>query len=223
MIQSIDHSLRRRYLDRDLVSASDVLRGAVLEIGGGRAGRRGTFQPPQSQVSQWTYLDRNATRRPHVRGDASALPMKAGIFDVVVCLEMLEYVREPKDALAEMARVLKPQGVLLLSTPFVHRADAADDYWRFTEPGLRALLQGAGFDVLRWYAQGHAVAAALNVVRHVISVQRSGVKRVVAWACRPFFEAMLSADLRLAERHPTLGGFATGYLVVARRSPTASA
>lgn len=45
--------------------------------------------------------------------DASDLPFEDGSFDVVTCLEALEFMPRPQQALAEMARVLRPGGLLL--------------------------------------------------------------------------------------------------------------
>ena len=41
-------------------------------------------------------------------------------FDCVVCMEVMEHVTSPYDAMKELARVLKPGGRLILSTPNVH-------------------------------------------------------------------------------------------------------
>jgi SAM-dependent methyltransferase len=57
----------------------------------------------------------------------------------------LEHLREPQTALDELARVVRPGGLLYLQTPFIigyHAAPA--DYWRFTNEGLADLLQRAG-------------------------------------------------------------------------------
>ncbi len=47
--------------------------------------------------------------------DASRLPFTDQVFDAVTCLEALEFVPDARAALAEMVRVLRPGGVLLLS------------------------------------------------------------------------------------------------------------
>lgn len=66
-----------------------------------------------------------------------------GSFDLVVCTEVLEHTLQPFDAVAEMHRLLKPGGYLLLSVPFNFRIHGPlPDCWRFTEHGLRALLRG---------------------------------------------------------------------------------
>jgi ubiquinone/menaquinone biosynthesis C-methylase UbiE len=47
--------------------------------------------------------------------DASVLPFEDGQFDAVASLESLEFLPRPRDALAEMVRVLAPGGVLFLT------------------------------------------------------------------------------------------------------------
>jgi SAM-dependent methyltransferase len=82
-----------------------------------------------------------------VIGDAQALGFVDCAFDVVVCTEMLEHVPEPQRAIDEMRRVLKPDGVLLLTTRFLFPIhDAPHDYFRFTKYGLRHLLRK--FDIV---------------------------------------------------------------------------
>jgi SAM-dependent methyltransferase len=212
----VGYSVRRRYLDRDLEAESARLRGRVLEIGCGHAGRRGRFRPPSDGIRSWTCVDRDRARVPDLCADAAHLPIRPAALDAVVCLEVLEYVWQPASVLIEIRRVLKPDGVLLLSTPFLHRVDAADDYWRFTEPALRRLLQESGFDVIRCVAQGGAFAVAANVLRYSVSVQGAGWRRALSTLLRPFFAGLTGADAPSAQRQPALATFTTGYLVVAR-------
>jgi ubiquinone/menaquinone biosynthesis C-methylase UbiE len=49
------------------------------------------------------------------QGDASKLPWPADSFDLVMSLEALEFFPRPRRALAEMSRVLRPGGVLIVS------------------------------------------------------------------------------------------------------------
>lgn len=53
--------------------------------------------------------------------DAHVLPFGNNVFDVVVSFETLEHLPRPDDFLAETARVLRPGGMLILSTPRVAR------------------------------------------------------------------------------------------------------
>jgi hypothetical protein len=64
-----------------------------------------------------------------------------GMFDYIVCTEVLEHTLQPFMAVHEMWRLLTPAGFLFLSVPFNLRIHGPlPDCWRFTEHGLRALL-----------------------------------------------------------------------------------
>jgi SAM-dependent methyltransferase len=47
--------------------------------------------------------------------DASQLPFSDNVFDAVTCLEALEFMPNPQQVLQEMARVLRPGGVFLIT------------------------------------------------------------------------------------------------------------
>ena len=72
--------------------------------------------------------------------DLSVIP--DGSFDCVLCTEVLEHLHTPHKAIAELHRVLKPGGMLLLSTRFIFPLhDVPGDYYRYTKFGLRHLLK----------------------------------------------------------------------------------
>jgi SAM-dependent methyltransferase len=50
-------------------------------------------------------------------GDVTALPYDDASFDVAVCFEVIEHVPEPERVLDELRRVLRPGGLLVVSTP----------------------------------------------------------------------------------------------------------
>lgn len=62
-------------------------------------------------------------------------------FDLIVCTEVLEHTLQPFNAVNEIYRILKSDGIVLVSTPFNFRIHGPlPDCWRFTEHGLRALF-----------------------------------------------------------------------------------
>ncbi|MCI0440232.1 MAG: methyltransferase domain-containing protein [Chloroflexi bacterium] len=212
----LDYSVRRRLLDADLEGLRDKMRGSVLEIGCGRAGRRGRFQPPVDASESWTYLDIRREVEPTVVADAGCLPFRSEVFDAALCLEVLEYVPCPEGALSELWRVLKPGGTLIVSTPFLHRADTPTDSWRYTERGLRLMVKGAGFEIESVIAQGAALAVAVNVLKFAVSrVQNGLIRRPLAIAAYPLLWAFSGMDEFAAGRMPVLRSFSTGYLAVA--------
>lgn len=52
-----------------------------------------------------------------VEADLGELPFADDSFDAVVCFETIEHVEEPKRALAELRRVLRADGLLIVSSP----------------------------------------------------------------------------------------------------------
>lgn len=50
-------------------------------------------------------------------GDARAIPIRAGVFDLVLCVHVLEHVEEDRRVMSEMHRVLKPGGVAIVTVP----------------------------------------------------------------------------------------------------------
>lgn len=144
---------------------NESAQGRVLDIGCANRWIETVLQPDCEYVG-FDYPATGAElygARPDVFGDASSLPFADDCFDTVVMLEVLEHVREPRAALCEIARVLRPGGKVLLSMPFLYPIhDAPHDYQRFTAHGLEREIDAAGLriDQLR-PSLGSAQTAAL--------------------------------------------------------------
>ena len=59
----------------------------------------------------------DGTRQRRLRGSLTAIPVASHTADVLVCTEVLEHVADDVCAVAEMSRVLRPGGFLVLSVP----------------------------------------------------------------------------------------------------------
>jgi SAM-dependent methyltransferase len=84
------------------------------------------------------------------RADVEALPFRDGAFDAVLCVGVLSYLREDARAIGELARVVRPGGVVVVANP--NRLVAAKlldpYYWLVWLPAraVRALRRGASRD-----------------------------------------------------------------------------
>jgi len=62
-------------------------------------------------------------------------------FDLIICSEVLEHTNNPFHAVNELRRILKPKGLVCVSTPFNFRIHGPlPDNWRFTIHGLKVLF-----------------------------------------------------------------------------------
>ena len=87
-------------------------------------------------------LDISVGKNVDVVGDAHNLPFEEDKFDIILCIEALEHFHNPIVAISEMRRVLKNNGLLILSTRFVFPIhDAPGDYYRYTKYGLKNLFK----------------------------------------------------------------------------------
>src|SRR3989344_1479339 len=50
--------------------------------------------------------------------DLCSLPFKKESFDEIICSDVLEHIKNDEEALFELARVLKKEGVLLITGPY---------------------------------------------------------------------------------------------------------
>jgi SAM-dependent methyltransferase len=93
--------------------------------------------------------------------DGVSWPLADGVADAVLATETLEHVKDPGQFLHEAARVLRPEGQVILTVPFSARWHyVPEDYWRFTPSGLRRLLENAGFTGVRIFARGNSLTVA---------------------------------------------------------------
>jgi 2-polyprenyl-3-methyl-5-hydroxy-6-metoxy-1,4-benzoquinol methylase len=60
---------------------------------------------------------RNGNAATILQGDIRDLPLDDDSFDVVTCFETIEHVEDPAAGIAELHRVLKPDGILVISSP----------------------------------------------------------------------------------------------------------
>lgn len=121
-------------------------------------------------------------------GDAHALPLKSASLDVVVSFETIEHLAEPKRFLLEAARVLKPDGDLILSTPNRNVVSPGSvkpfsPYHTFepTYAELRMLLEESGWKIIEMRGLIHSPRMEA-VVSSSISVPFSRSGGQIAWA-----------------------------------------
>jgi SAM-dependent methyltransferase len=140
------------YVEQIVPLAADALAGArdVLDVGcgegqltrlaaAGGARRAVGVDPTRAQVGE---ARRRGGGPVYVRAGAARLPFSSAAFDAVVACLVFEHIRDVDDALAEVARVLRPGGRFLffLNHPLLQTPDSGwiddqvldppEQYWR---------------------------------------------------------------------------------------------
>jgi SAM-dependent methyltransferase len=85
--------------------------------------------------------------------DALALPFRDGAFDLVVCQDVVEHVRDDAVTLAELRRVTAPDGLVLIVAPAFGGLWSARDvrlghHRRYRLEGLSERMTAAGFEIV---------------------------------------------------------------------------
>ncbi|HEX3773688.1 MAG TPA: class I SAM-dependent methyltransferase [Polyangiaceae bacterium] len=159
-----------------LEGVAPLARGRLLDVGSGDKPYLEIFAP---FVDEYIGVEHEASfeqtssaghsRGPDVLYDGEHLPFDSGTFETVLCVQTLEHTPKPQVLVRELARVLRPDGRLLLMAPFSFRLhEEPHDYFRYSPHGLRVLCEEAGLEIERceplgsfWSVIGHKLNSYL--------------------------------------------------------------
>jgi SAM-dependent methyltransferase len=131
--------------------------------------------------------------------DLHAIDMPDESFGTALLLDTIEHVARPWRALQEVARVLRPGGVVVMTSHFYFPIHGyPDDYWRFTGSGFRELL--APFETMAVATAGlavvphTAVGVGMRAPRDPALMARltAAMQHWVRWEATTWKERMLS-------------------------------
>jgi SAM-dependent methyltransferase len=184
----------------------------VLDVGG-------RIQPYRclldGRVRRYIAIDLRQTPLVGVVARGEQIPAADGRFDLVICTQVLEYIPEPAAVIAEIRRVLKPGGCLLLSAPAIFPRDSEHDLWRFLPDGLRYLLRE--FQQVEVIAEGSSISGLLRTVNvfMVMWGQRTFLDKLLRFTLVPMLNAV-AAFLELFSS-PSHDRFAANFSALARK------
>lgn len=184
--------------------------GIVLDIGCGNK----PYQPFFSGKDV-LYLgaDIKSGELVDILSNGSKLPFRDDTFLMCLCLQVLEHTDDPKTLLDEILRVLKPNGLLFLSTHGmwpVH--DAPHDFWRWTEQGIAKMLDH--FNLHEIHTCGGSAASIIQLLELYIPGRSLGVAAIF------FLNRLANLLDRSKALNAKLPNLATNYVVMARKPPT---
>jgi SAM-dependent methyltransferase len=147
--------LASKYLRESVTRARPFVSGTTLDLGCGLRPYEPLLKGPGVAYIGMDWPVSPDKARQDVTGDATRLPFCGAAFDTVLATELLEHLPDPEQFLHEVARVLRPEGHLLLSVPFLEPLhEEPRDFYRFTPYSLRLLLEAHGLSIRELWTRG---------------------------------------------------------------------
>jgi ubiquinone/menaquinone biosynthesis C-methylase UbiE len=149
------------------------------------------------------------------------MPFPSSTFDTVLTSQMLEHVLRPASCLKEIARVLKPNGLLILTVPQQNELHSEpNDFWRFTKHGMVYLLEESGFEIVRLIQRGGFFSCvAQSFIRVGIDTFHPFSNRLAMKLMGPFTKLLTLIAINLDEKIRTEATrrHALGWCILARK------
>jgi hypothetical protein len=167
-------------LEEELAPVTRYLSGYMLNAGCGS--RDVTPYLLANQVTKVTKYDLASQDPEVVVGPLEAMPFGDETFDSVLCNAVLEHVSDPEGSMRELARVVRPDGYVVVAVPFLQPFHACPaDFRRYTADGLGALGRQAGLDVV-CVLPVHSIAQTLGWILWEYAQEKGGrIRRALAW------------------------------------------
>lgn len=130
------------------------VKGKLLDVGCGDMPYKALIS---QRVDQYETLDvKECVAGVNYIGSVEKMDMiQDGTYDSAVCFEVLEHVPNPFEAVNEINRILKKDGILILSVPHLSRLhEQPHDYFRYTSDGIKSLMNSGNFNILELKTTG---------------------------------------------------------------------
>jgi SAM-dependent methyltransferase len=135
--------------------------GRLLDFGCGSKPYKTLFK----KVAEYIGLDIENEGHSHkkeqidVYYDGKTIPFENEHFDSVFSSEVFEHIFDIEPILLEINRVMRKDGLLLVSVPFAwNEHEIPNDFGRYTSFGLEHLLKKSGFEIIESRKTGHFAA-----------------------------------------------------------------
>jgi SAM-dependent methyltransferase len=139
----------RKILVKEISCLSSFINGIVLDAGCGQKPYESLFGCDQYVGLELDTPETRQNNKVDLFYDGKHIPKEDDYFDSIVMFEVFEHVFNPDEFMAELYRVLKPGGVMLMTVPFVWEEHTQPyDYARYSSFGIKSILEKRGFEIL---------------------------------------------------------------------------
>lgn len=210
---------RRRVLNILQIKYEYLYTGVVLDIGGRD---RGHFSKPKEKVDKWIFADINEEHNPDIVIDVAHMDqIESNSIEVVNAIELFEHVQEVELGLKECYRVLKKDGVLILSSPLVFPIHADPyDYQRWTYIKWQLELEKVGFSVKKIIVTGKFYTNLADMLKFKLRPKNrlTLFRKILIRCLNPILDLLVRFDGRDSIKDkPMLNNFHNGYFIIAKK------
>ena len=131
-------SINRRLVNIELDKILPTLKGNLILDMGGKQRRLTSYFKDKTYVS--IDLKPGIKDPLMIQGDGHHLPFQENTFDIVISTAVIEHTKFPWIIFEEFSRVLKKEGKLVLSWPWLY-VYTHDDYWRLHIQAVKWLAE----------------------------------------------------------------------------------
>ncbi len=169
----------RKGLYRHIREFAPQMSGTVLDVGCGRKPYERLFHVDRYIGLEFYPKQNSSYDRADVYYDGKRFPFRNEEFDNGFASEVFEHIFNPLEFLSELNRVVKINGLVLMTVPFLWPEHMQPlDFGRYTSFGLRAVLEQHGFEILHQRKSMTGIRAIIqlwNVYLYRKTETRSGV------------------------------------------------
>ncbi|MDD4251012.1 MAG: methyltransferase domain-containing protein [Candidatus ainarchaeum sp.] len=163
--------IETKSLYESLVSVSNKISGLTLDVGCGEKPYEDIFLKSKKYVGIDHIKSKNYSKnKADIYFDGKKIPFNSKTFDSVVCTQVLEHVENVDLLVSEINRVLKKNGIFLISVPFFwEEHESPYDFRRFSKFGITNFLKSKGFSIIYYKKSTNSILTILQMNNNLLN------------------------------------------------------
>lgn len=206
----IDLYYVRRSILAAIEAAMPKFTGKILDVGCGIKPYQELIESCNKNVTSYIGLDfessieeEYALGKPELFWKGDVIPMETASVDTVIATELFEHCPDPEKVMKEMLRVLRPNGILFFTVPFLWTLHIVPhDEYRYTPFSLKRHLSNAGFTNIEMQALGglDASLAQMLAIWYQHRMMKTSYKKYIGKIIQPIIKRLVKQEEKANKR-----------------------